>query len=108
MVALEAVAAGEIALKRRENRDVQFRTVALDPREVAVERDSIVRHGRDEKPVLEKRLDRVTLVGPYGPQPAPISSWSSSAATSDDTSSCASRGCSSGTPHRGQEARPER
>ena len=61
VIALEAVVAREVALQRRENGDVQLGAVALDRREVLVERPAVGVAVGDEEAVLLEQIERVAL-----------------------------------------------
>ena len=89
VVALEAVVAGEVALQRRQHRDVQLRRVARDRGQDscrATARSCSRPAARNPLSTSRSNASRASRVERPRRRPAP----SSSAATSDDTTSCAS------------------
>ena len=91
VVALEAVVAREVALQRRQHRDVQLGRVALDAREVVVRAPADRPRGlrRGSRCPTAARAPRARSSRRPARVDAPRAR-SSSAATSGDTTSCAS------------------
>ena len=62
VIALEAVVAGEVALQRRQNRDVQLRRVALHLGQILIERAPVGVAALDQESVLVQERKRFELV----------------------------------------------
>ncbi len=66
VIALEAVVAREVALQRRQHRDVQLGGVALDGGQIDVERAAVDVSARDEKAVVGEQFHRFPFIGAEG------------------------------------------
>ncbi|MNC96366.1 hypothetical protein D3C83_137230 [compost metagenome] len=67
MIALEAVVAGEVALERRQQGDVQFGSVARDRGQVVGERLAVVIAARGHKSLVDQHVEGVTGSAVEGP-----------------------------------------
>ena len=92
VIALKAVVAGEVALQGREDRDVELRLVAACRGEEAIERllIRVAARRRGTRCPSGCRAPRASRRRPRRHPPRPSAYRSSSAATSRETTSCAS------------------